>query len=76
MKSIIINIDDQLFEKVETKSAQMNKSIDDLFLNWLSEFTSEQVEEFNYLSYMEKFQHISIDLNFNRQEMNERKSLP
>ncbi len=72
MKNITFRIEENLLEKARKKSVLLNRSLNDLFLEWISDFSEENKVNLNYRNYLSKFGHIKIDKKLNRDEMNER----
>ncbi|TGL87346.1 antitoxin [Leptospira congkakensis] len=73
MKNVTFRVeDDRLIEKAKLKATSINRSLNDLFIEWLKNFSNENGENFNYKKYLTKFKHIKIEKKFSRDEMNER----
>ncbi|MCZ8343563.1 MAG: antitoxin [Leptospira sp.] len=73
MKNVTFRVDDdRLVEKAKLKAISINRSLNDLFIEWLKNFSNEKDENFNYKKYISKFNHIKIEKKYSRDEMNER----
>ncbi|MCC5816593.1 MAG: antitoxin [Leptospira sp.] len=73
MKNVTFRVeDDKLIEKARLKARSLNRSLNDLFLDWLKTLSNDNSKNLNYEEYISKFKHIKIDRTFSRNEMNER----
>ncbi|MDF3820743.1 antitoxin [Leptospira sp. 96542] len=50
----------------------INRSLNDLFVEWLKNSSNDNHDDFDYKKYLAKFKHIKIEKKFSRDEMNER----
>jgi hypothetical protein len=73
MKNITFRIEDErLIKQAKLKAISLNRSLNDLFTEWLKMITNDKSQDFNYKKYITKYSHIKIDKKFSRAEMNER----
>ncbi len=73
MKNITFRIEDErLLERAKLKAHSLNRSLNDLFNEWLKVFSNDKREVLEYRTYFAKYSHIRIDKKFSRNEMNER----
>lgn len=73
MKNVTFRVeDDRLVEKAKLKALSINRSLNDLFVEWLKNFSNDNNDDFDYKKYLAKFKHIKIEKKFSRDEMNER----
>ncbi|EMY71802.1 hypothetical protein [Leptospira vanthielii] len=73
MKNVTFRVeDDRLVEKAKLKAISINRSLNDLFVEWLKNFSNDNNDDFDYKKYLAKFKHIKIEKKFSRDEMNER----
>ncbi|WP_210415754.1 hypothetical protein [Leptospira bouyouniensis] len=73
MKNVTFRVeDDKLIEKAKLKAMSINRSLNDLFIEWLKNFSNENGNEIDYKKYITKYKHIQIQKKFSRDQMNER----
>lgn len=73
MKNVTFRVeDDNLIEKAKLRAISLNRSLNDIFIEWLKNFSNDNRSDLDYRKYIEKYSHIKIDTNFTRDEMNER----
>ncbi len=73
MKNVTFRVEDErLIEKAKLKAMSVNRSLNDLFVEWLKSLSNDPKDDFDYKKYMSKFSHIKINKTFTRDEMNER----
>lgn len=73
MKNITFRIEDErLIELAKLKAISLNRSLNDLFIEWLKVFSNDKREDFNYRKYIQQYSHIKLERKFSRDEMNER----
>lgn len=73
MKNITFRVeDDKLINKAKIKAMSLNRSLNDLFVDWLKTFSNDDAKISNYNDYILKFSHIKIHKKYTREEMNER----
>lgn len=72
MKNITLSADETLIQQARLRAASENRSLNDLFREWLAQYVSQShaAEKYNIL--MAELSHIESGGPFTRDEMNER----
>jgi hypothetical protein len=65
-------VNENLIEKARIKAIGLNRSLNDLFIEWLKVFSSDTHTSLNYKKYLSKYSHIKMGKKYTREEMNER----
>lgn len=72
MKNITFKADEQLIEKARLKAKMENRSLNDLFNDWLKIYIYPFDHHKNYSKIMKGFLYVNSGSKFTRDEMNER----
>ncbi|TGL31539.1 antitoxin [Leptospira koniambonensis] len=72
MKNVTFRIDENLIQKARAKAIDLNKSLNELFVEWLTTFSNDNRESLDYKKYISKYSHIKIKEKYSRDQMNER----
>ncbi|MDH5718789.1 MAG: antitoxin [Spirochaetia bacterium] len=72
MKNITFKADDALIEKARLKAKQENRSLNDVFNDWLKLYIYPFEHSNNYIGLMENLSYANSGKSFARDEMNER----
>jgi len=72
MKNITFKADDTLIEKARLKAKQENRSLNDVFNEWLKVYIYPFENGKDYQSIMKKLSYANTGYSFSRDEMNER----
>ena len=71
-KNITLSANESLIKKARLRAKKENRSLNDVFRDWLSRYVSQGKSEYNYLELMEKISYAEPGRKFTREEMNER----
>lgn len=72
MKNITFKADDTLIEKARLKAKQENRSLNDVFNEWLKVYIYPFDHACDYKSVMNKLSYVNSGQTYSRDEMNER----
>ncbi|MDH5718894.1 MAG: antitoxin [Spirochaetia bacterium] len=72
MKNITFKADDALIEKARLKAKQENRSLNDVFNDWLKVYIYPFEHGNDYFGIMKKLSYTNSGKSFSRDEMNER----
>ena len=71
-KNITLSVENVLIEQARRQAAQENRTINDLFREWLTIYVAKPAASEQYNVLMERLSHVRNDHPFTREEMNER----
>ena len=72
MKNITFKADEQLIEKARLKAKIENRSLNEVFNEWLKIYIYPVNHHENYNKIMKDFSYVNSGIKFTRDEMNER----
>jgi len=72
MKNITFKADDTLIEKARMKAKQENRSLNDVFNEWLKVYIYPFEHGKDYRTIMDNLSYVNSGHNFTRDELNER----
>ncbi len=72
-KNITLSVENALIEQARRQAAQENRTLNDLFREWLTIYVAKPVASEQYTLLMERLSHVRTDHPFTREEMNERR---
>lgn len=73
LKNITLSADESLIQQARRLANSENKSLNDLFREWLSRYVAQPGAEEQYLNLMSQLNHVQSEQSFSREEMNERR---
>ena len=71
MKKITLSADDRLIERARLLAKSRNKTLNDLFRDWLQRITTQAGDVREYDALMKRLKHVQTRRPFHRNEMNE-----
>jgi hypothetical protein len=72
MKNITFSADEDLIEQARIVARSQRKTLNQVFREWLSQFTSQAATGQDYRSLMRRLKHVRAGRRFTRDEMNQR----
>ena len=72
MKNITFKTDEQLIEKARLKAKIENRSLNEVFNEWLKVYIYHSDHHKNYNKMMKDLSYVNSSIKFTRDEMNER----
>ncbi|WP_420641017.1 hypothetical protein [Candidatus Leptofilum sp.] len=72
MKNITFSADETLIQQARLRAASENRSLNDLFREWLSQYVAQAHAAQKYSELMTQLDHIQAAGPYTRDEMNER----
>lgn len=72
LKSVTLSADDFLIQKAKAKARKENKSLNQLFKEWLSQYTRKAVRVESFDDFMNRVNYVETGKKFSREEMNAR----
>lgn len=72
MKNITLSADDELIEQARLVAKTQHKTLNELFREWLEQFTSQNGSAQEFEALMRRLKHVKAGRRFSREEMNER----
>ena len=72
MKNITLSADEFLIQQARQRAAKENRSLNDLFREWLAQYVSQPHAAEKYSEVMAQLSHVQAGGSFTREEMNER----
>lgn len=73
LKNITLSADESLIQQARRLANSENKSLNDLFREWLARYVAQPGAEEQYLTLMSQLTHVQSGQSFSREEMNERR---
>jgi hemerythrin len=73
VKNITLSADEQLIRKAREKAAREERTLNQLFREWLARYVASDDAVENYRELMRQLAHVRADRTFTRDEMNERR---
>jgi hypothetical protein len=73
MKNITLSAEESLIQQARRLANNENKSLNDLFREWLARYVAQPGAEEQYLALMSNLSHVQAGQTFSREEMNERR---
>jgi hypothetical protein len=70
--TIIFRAEATLIEQARAKATSENRTLNDLFQDWLRRYVQTRPSSQNYAELMRQLQHVSSGRKFSREEANER----
>ena len=72
MKNITLSADEYLIQQARQRAASENRSLNDLFREWLAQYVAQPYAAEKYNDLMAQLNHVQAGGSFTRDEMNER----
>jgi hypothetical protein len=72
VKNITFSADEDLIEQARSIARSQRKTLNDVFREWLLQFTAQKGNAKEVKSLMRRLQHVKAGRHFSRDEMNER----
>ena len=72
MKNITLSADENLINWARDKAAREKTTLNQLFRDWLSQYTGAKRSSSEYLTLMKRLSHVQSNRKYSRDEMNER----
>jgi predicted transcriptional regulator len=72
MKTITFSADEDLIERARALAKAQHKTLNDLFREWLAQFTARSGDTQGFDAIMERLKHIDAGQHFTRDESNAR----
>jgi hypothetical protein len=72
MKNVTFSADDDLIEQARLVARSQRKTLNQVFREWLIQFTSQAGSSQEVRSLMRRLRHVRAGRHFSRDEMNER----
>lgn len=72
MKNITLSADEFLIQQARVRAASENRSLNDLFREWLAQYVSQPQAAQKYIELMTQLNHVQASGPYTRDEMNER----
>ena len=72
MKNITFSADEQLIEQARLLARSQRKSLNDVFREWLGQYTARADAAAEFGSLMKRLRHVRAGRRFSREEMNAR----
>ena len=72
MREITLSADEALIERASERAKREEKTLDEVFREWLEHYAPERPARVPYEEVMRRLAHIKFDRTFTRDEMNER----
>lgn len=71
-KNITFNAEATLIEKARLQAKKEQRTLNELFKEWLARYTKQHISVKNYNKLMKKLRYVHAGRQFSREEMNER----
>lgn len=72
VKNITLSAEETLIRKARLRAKSYNKSLNEIFREWLMKYVSQDTGEDNYQKLMKELSHVRAGRKFTRDEYNER----
>lgn len=72
MKNITLSADESLIQQARVRAASENRSLNELFREWLTQYVAQTHAAQQYSELMMQLDHIQAGNSYTREEMNER----
>ncbi|MCA9945900.1 MAG: hypothetical protein KC449_20600 [Anaerolineales bacterium] len=72
MKNITLSADEYLIQQARQRAASENRSLNDLFREWLAQYVSQPHAAQKYADLMAQLNHVQAAGPYTRDELNER----
>ena len=72
LKNVTFSADEGLVERAREKARGQKRSLNDLFREWLEQFTHSKIDGLEYTELMKRLSHVDAGRKFSREELNER----
>jgi len=72
-KNITLSVDNRLIEQARRQAAMENRSLNDLFREWLAIYVAKPAASEQYNALMQRLEHVQTDQTYSREEMNDRR---
>jgi predicted transcriptional regulator len=72
MKNITFSADEELIEQARSIARAQRKTLNEVFREWLAQFTSNSGNTQEFDSLMKRLRHVNAGRKYTRDEMNER----
>lgn len=72
MKNITFSAEDRLIEEARKQAAGQNTTLNNLFREWLEQYTARQQAVRKFDETLEKLSYFRTDRKYTREEMNQR----
>jgi len=73
MQDITLTIDETLVEQARRRAAAENRTLDELFREWLQQYVAHSPSVDEYEALMVRLDYVQAGRTFSREEMNERR---
>ena len=73
LKNITFSAEEALIKEARLRAARSNKTLNELFREWLAPYVSKPEAEEQYLRLMDSFSNVDAGYKFSRDELNERR---
>ena len=73
MKNITLSADESLIQQARRLANNENKTLNELFRDWLARYVAQPGASEQYLALMRNLDHVQAGQTFSREEMNERR---
>jgi hypothetical protein len=72
MRNVTLSAEEHLIERARQVAREQNRTLNDMFREWLSQVSGASNAEEEYLELMKRLNYVKAGRHFTRDEMNER----